>query len=646
MTTVIGALRVTLGLDSTQFRRGAAAVGSMAGNLRDTLMGISAGVAAVGGAALLLVQQTAQAAGEVERQARLANTSAEEFQRMAAAAASVGIQQDKLSDILKDVNDRVGDFLSTGGGEMADFFENVAPKVGVTADMFRDLSGADALQLYVDTLQRAGLSQAEMTFYMEAMANDATALIPLLANGGAELDRLGDAAAGTGAIMSDDLIGSSAAFREQMRLLGQNITGTKNEIAEALMPVMTSLVEAINTSVIPVVRDVIGVVGEWIVAFQGLPAPVQEAVGAVVAVIGVGGPLLVALGAVKMAFTALVAATGPIGLFILAATTVVTAWTMFGDEIKAAIGSALDWVGEKFQWVSDKVQALIDLAGRAKDALAEVFSTAESAPLPSVAGGNYTETFGAGAGIGTALGEGMATGVVDSDAEQRLRDWVGGVVSGVEDELEIRSPSRVFQRIGQFIAAGLGLGVRDGAEGVEAAVGDTVGGAVDTATSAFAGLREAAKSAFVGVVTDARSATDAVGQLLSSLAQMLASSAFDALFGGGPGSGGGLIGSLFGGMRAEGGPVSAGMAYMVGERGRELFVPEVDGSIISHRDLLRMESGGSGSDPVQIVVRHEPGMLIETMQGQIAQAAPVIVRQSVAATGDMMRATKTFGNRR
>ena len=74
---------------------------------------------------------------------------------------------------------------------MADFFENIAPRVGVTADQFARLSGPEALQLYVSSLERAGVSQQEMTFYLEAMASDTTRLIPLLQNGGAEMTRLG-----------------------------------------------------------------------------------------------------------------------------------------------------------------------------------------------------------------------------------------------------------------------------------------------------------------------------------------------------------------------------------------------------------------------------------------------------------------------
>lgn len=63
---------------------------------------------------------------------------------------------------------------------MADFFEMVTPLVGITPDNFRNLSGTDALQLYVSTLQKAGARQQDLTFFMEAMALDATDLIPLL----------------------------------------------------------------------------------------------------------------------------------------------------------------------------------------------------------------------------------------------------------------------------------------------------------------------------------------------------------------------------------------------------------------------------------------------------------------------------------
>src|SRR5690606_26372918 len=126
----------------------------------------------------------------------------EEFQGLAYAARNFGIEQDKLSDILKDVNDKVGEFNSTGGGPMKDFFEQIAPRVGLTADAFRKLSGPQALQLYYDSLQQAGASQQGMTFYMEALASDATALIPLLRDNGKAIKDMSAEAQQLGIVLS------------------------------------------------------------------------------------------------------------------------------------------------------------------------------------------------------------------------------------------------------------------------------------------------------------------------------------------------------------------------------------------------------------------------------------------------------------
>src|SRR5690606_9314949 len=193
------------------------------------------GVAAVAGGAAL-VKSAADSAKEITTLSQVANTSAEDFQRWAVGAKTVGIEQTKLADILKDMNDRVGDFLSTGGGPMKDFFENIAPQVGVTADQFRKLSGPEALQLYVSSLEKANLAQGEMTFYMEAVASDATALLPLLRDNGAEIGRLGDRAAELGAILSDVEVAQLAEVSRQMDELGLIMEGVGNKIAVAALP--------------------------------------------------------------------------------------------------------------------------------------------------------------------------------------------------------------------------------------------------------------------------------------------------------------------------------------------------------------------------------------------------------------------------
>ncbi|MBV6436733.1 MAG: hypothetical protein AELANPGJ_02000 [Anaerolineae bacterium] len=208
---------------------------------------VGAGVSIAATALVSWTKQTVESARQIERLAKIAGTSQTEFQRWAAGARQAGIEQDKLADILKDVQDKVGDFLQTGAGPMADFFKNIAPAVGVTADQFKNLSGPQALQLYVDSLEKANLSQNEMAFFMEAIASDTTALIPLLRNGGEGMKKYGDEAQRLGAIMSDDVISSTKEMQQITREMDLQWTTFKTNIVAEILPTITDLAEKINS---------------------------------------------------------------------------------------------------------------------------------------------------------------------------------------------------------------------------------------------------------------------------------------------------------------------------------------------------------------------------------------------------------------
>lgn len=221
-----------------EVERANAKLAAFARRVKLTAVG-AASAAAVG--AVAATRSAMERAYEVQRQAQLSNADPEVFQGWAAGAQTVGIEADKLSDILKDVNDRVGDFLQTGGGPMADFFDNIAPKVGVTAEQFAKLSGPDALQLYVSSLEKAGVNSQEMTFYLEAMASDATALLPLLRNNGVEMTRLAAQAADLGVVMDRKTLAGLNRSRMALLAMGQAMTGLGNRIGAALAPVLESL---------------------------------------------------------------------------------------------------------------------------------------------------------------------------------------------------------------------------------------------------------------------------------------------------------------------------------------------------------------------------------------------------------------------
>lgn len=277
-------------------------------------VGAAIGAATAAGITALaaLTVSTVRNANEIANLASVANASTTEFQKYAAGAKLVGIEQEKLADIFKDVNDKVGDFLNTGGGALADFFENVAPKVGVTADQFRNLSGPQALGLYVSSLEKAKVSQSDMTFYLEAIASDATALLPLLRNNAEGFKTFGDAAQAAGAILDEKTIKSASELKAATWLVEQSTTGLKNQLTSALIPVLSDFA----TKLLDVSKDGTSMVavGEFLVTTLKLVA------GAAVATVGafqlVGKSIAGAAAVASSAFegiTWLEIASGPAG---------------------------------------------------------------------------------------------------------------------------------------------------------------------------------------------------------------------------------------------------------------------------------------------------------------------------------------------
>lgn len=277
-------------------------------------VGAAIGAATAAGITALaaLTVSTVRNANEIANLASVANASTTEFQKYAAGAKLVGIEQKKLADIFKDVNDKVGDFLNTGGGALADFFENVAPKVGVTADQFRNLSGPQALGLYVSSLEKAKVSQSDMTFYLEAIASDATALLPLLRNNAEGFKTFGDAAQAAGAILDEKTIKSANELKAATWLVEQSTTGLKNQLTSALIPVLSDFA----TKLLDVSKDGTSMVavGEFLVTTLKLVA------GAAVATVGafqlVGKSIAGAAAVASSAFegiTWLEIASGPAG---------------------------------------------------------------------------------------------------------------------------------------------------------------------------------------------------------------------------------------------------------------------------------------------------------------------------------------------
>jgi len=153
---------------------------------------------------------------------------------------------------------------------------------------------------------------------------------------------------------------------------------------------------------------------------------------------------------------------------------------------------------------------------------------------------------------------------------------------------EVGAATMAAEGLGRTLSDGL----RDGLEAGLRGITDVAGAAESALVNGFG----AAEDAIVEFATTGKVNFSAfVDGLLADVARILARQAITGLlsaFGGGGGAG--FLGSLFGGGRAEGGPVNPNQAFVVGEEGPEVFVPPGAGNIMTAAETAAAGAGGGG----------------------------------------------------
>ena len=518
--SLIGALRVSLGLDSSDFMKGLQGSNSKLLAFGRSVTIIGAGIAAAGVAAFSGFNKAADHLGELKRQADIAGMSVQQFKIAAMAVEGYGVSQEKLSDILKDVNDKFGEFTATGGGELKDFFEKIGPKVGVTIDSFKGLSSSDALTLYVDSLKKANISQSEMTFYMEALANDASALVPAFADGGRAIKDMAKRAEELGLSIDENLIASSRKAQGDIKLVA-DILGIQFEqailkIGPALSQLVSALMPAVDglSTLIKWVLDATDVAGDfvhdgvlYIVEHIGeLPEAAAEAAVAFAASLrdGIG-----ALTAEARQWAAQIVAeiiAGLAGLYDAGAAAVDQLW----QGMQARFADLKSRLSAELRSIRDMQSGLVEgsILDRARDRL--VGRNVQGIAAETVSG--YV------AGVQTGAAAARAAGASLGEA----------TASGAREALDIHSPSRVMQKIGRFVTDGLGIGITDGSAGAASAMQGLSGQMLDAADGMRSGLSSILKTA----ITDFSGLRDAIAGVLDDLASKLADRGIGALLDG------------------------------------------------------------------------------------------------------------------
>jgi hypothetical protein len=556
-------------------------------------LGLTMSVGALATGMMHAIKSAIDVGAQISNLARIAGTGTTEFQKFAIAAQTVGIDQSKLADILKDVNDKFGDYMSTGAGPLADFFDNIAPKVGLTKEAFIGLSSDQALGKYVKALQDAGVNQQEMTFYMEALASDATVLNPLLADNARVLTSIGDSAEKTGRILDESMIANAKAMETRWtEVLGVMTTHWNNfwlTVAMGIDELFDISTEAqLGTAMQEVDRQI---------------------------------------GALQQAQKDFEPFTDP--------------------QYKADYAESYGM--EEFARAQAEAQAALDATTASYEAAVQAANDLKTAMDTDVTNLPPIIVNDPGAGTSTT----PSAGAGQTDPKQKAKEAYDSLMGSIDNTKRATNEFGAAQKVVNDALA-LGVITQDQATAtlavLSARLKTATGEMVDL--SSVASLMESGMTnAFMSILDGTQSAKDAfksmAADIIKELYRVLIVQQLVGSIGSSTKAGSGILGSIgnaFPSLKsnASGGALYAGQPSVVGEHGRELFVPSSAGRVLSVPQAKAAVSGGDGVTVVQNI-NISTGVQ-QTVRNEIKSMMPQIADNAKAAVLDARRRGGSYGS--
>ena len=247
---VVGALRVTLGLDSAQFTNGMKSAQTglqrFAGIAKTGALAIAGAMAAAGGAIATAMAGVITRAGDMYELSQALGVTVEDLSRMAYAAELSGVQIDGLEKAIKKLSVSLFDASQSGTGPAANAFRmlgvsavdaegNVRPVIDVMgdlADRFAKMpGGAEKTALAIRVFGRAGAD-----------------MIPMLNEGRDGLQEMYDEAQRLGIVLDTETAASAEALGDELTRLNRAKDGVVTKITTGMLPALRSMAGALIKS--------------------------------------------------------------------------------------------------------------------------------------------------------------------------------------------------------------------------------------------------------------------------------------------------------------------------------------------------------------------------------------------------------------
>ncbi|MEQ3671046.1 hypothetical protein [Pseudophaeobacter sp.] len=583
--SVIGALRVNLGLNSAKFERGAKRVKSPLAAMKKQFLAVAAVAAAAGGAITAMALAGARDLDRAAKSARRLGASIGGFRALELAAGEAGVSLSSMTNDIQTIDREIASIGKSGNAQRA------LDALGVSAEQ---LSGSDAdekLALIADRVQALGLSTGETSSILRDLGVRNREMVLLMLNGGeairaarrdvedyglavnsvdaGKIEQANDRIARLGLVTQ--YLGQRLAL-ELVPALGQMAQGITNSLRTggALRGVLDGLAANVKRLTTYLAVAVTGFGVRYVAALVAAKLATATLSGALVflrgALIRTGiGALIVIAGELVYQFSRLVAGAGGFGealsLLKNVAAEVWDRMRLGASSLGASLNATWDGIKGGFFSMLAALQErwsifLRNLAGSINgvpgmDALTlKLHGASVEARSGSYETSGLADNYSDAADAAQARADALAKA---SNAPLKSIEALRAALKGTTEETE--DGTTAANRLGDALG-NLGGG---GAGGVK-----PIKEEIDGLSEGLQSVKSSAKSAFAGLVTGAKSAKEALADMLSSVATALANSAFNSLFGNAFEGLSGILGFANGTLSAPGG------LALVGERGPEL----------------------------------------------------------------------------
>lgn len=686
MKSVIGALRVNLGLDSAKFQKGLSESQKRLQVFGRQFRLVAGAAAAFGAAISAAALKGAQDIDQTAKAARRLDSSIGAFEALKLAASEAGVSVSALPDAVQNINRELASIGTSGNADRA------LGQLGLSVAEIVDLDADEKLATIADRIKELGLSSGEATSVLRDLGVRNREIALLMIQGGDAIRRARQDVEDYGLAISDLDAGRIESANDSIARLGLVTRYAGQQLALELVPAMGRTADAMTASL----REG-GALRAMIDSLAGNIDRIITYIGTAVAAFGTR--FVAALVAARIATFSLVGA--------LAA--------LRGALLRSGIGIAIVGVGEliyRFTGLIEKTgnvsnafealgriaelvwQGIVDSAKAIPAGLAGVWNLVRSDFITMVADltqiwDSFIRKVTTGISFLT-LGSVKPTGGGTGGLTEELRAEAAALAASAEENFKAMSGTMTqsMQNAGTDIKlTALGLGdlraefpkTKQAAGETSAAVSDLgseleeAGGAAGRAGSSAGGAAKAGIDKLKDSVKDASRATEDMGKkfgdlaadvitrtrsmsdVLQQFAKRMLSSGLGGLFNSLTGDP--LTNALRGaGLNASGGGILSGLAGLIpgfangvenfrgglariNERGGELVSLPGGSTVIPHDLSRRMVDGADGGGANRTLVEVVPSDYFDVrvtelvdqssarMGAQVAKSIPNQIQQ-------------------